>query len=71
MVVYGLFHNWVDLEAYNEYGTDPFHKDLIGLYHIKESAELEALKRDMKLTPRKYANEEGEFAIIEELEVQD
>lgn len=71
MKVYALFHDWVDLYAYNEYGADPFHKDLIGLFSSKESAEKEALNRGMIINPRRYANENGEFAVIEEIEVKE
>ena len=70
MKVFALFDDWVDIYALGEYGTDPFHEDLLGVFTTREKAEEEAKKRGLSLVKRRYSNEEGKFGIIKEIEVQ-
>lgn len=70
MKVFGLFNDRVDIFALGEYGTDPFHMDLLGLFNTREKAEKEARQRGLSLIQRRYANEDGKFGIIKEIEVQ-
>lgn len=70
MKVYALIDTWVDGYAYNEYGTQPFHDDLVDIYDSREKAEKAAIEKGFTLEPRQYSNQDGKFCEIREIEVK-
>ena len=67
MKVYALIDTWVDFYALTEYGTQPFHEDLIDIYDSREKA---AIEKGFTLEPRQYSNQDGKFCEIREIEVK-
>lgn len=66
MTVYVLFHSQIDGYAYNCFGTDPFHRDLIGIYDSREKAEQAAIEHKLSIDKEDGSNN----GVIEEIKVQ-
>lgn len=69
MKVYVLIHHWVDLSAYNVYGTIPFHDDFVGVYSTKEKAEAVAISLGYSLDTTSFASQDN-CASIKEFDVK-